>query len=740
MISKKSIKFVIMIVGIWISIAWYFYLKSNKTETIEKIITTKVVSGSIENTIKTTWTSKLVDEQEMKFNMDGEVTAVYFKAWDRIKKWDIIAQLDNKDALSTINQSQISLNNAYIELEQKIKSAKEIDLLSAENNIKSSESNLIIIEKQINNLKNEHNNSISDKEIEIANLNQEIVILELEYSNKIADFESQINSKNIDIASKESSLLVLNNELETLIKQQSKSISDLNISNNSTINNAYNDINKYIIDIDTQLNYVDNIYGFTDINKHQTVTYEKYLSAKDSSLKDKTEFAFKNVKNWVEETNIMYNNLSTDNADSESIIQVMKKLANVYNDLITLWKYASDWARNSIVSTELSQQTIDSYFNSMNSIINSSKNTFDNINNSISNIEKLSDTELQKEQNQSVIKQKELSIIDSKATIEKLNTDLLNLNNSKKLYISNYESTISQKKKYIESKLEWIIISKNSFELSLKQKYNDIDNEKRNLELQKQKLKDLKDWPDSQEIQISKNNIAKMQIQLENSKNSLDKYEIQAPFDGIIRKIDFKVWDKIVSTDSKYVYIENPNLVEITSSIDQIDIIKVKLWQKVKVVFDSYKTKEFDWIITEIDSTPISSSWVTSYTIKISIDKWEDNIYSWMTAKLYIIVESKRNILVIPTVFINSRDGKSFVNISNWERWKRTQIVTWISDSTNTEIISWLNIWDELSRIVTVSSSSSSSTTSSTNNRAIRNATWVWWWWGGWGWWFRPPN
>ncbi|MEF2175931.1 MAG: HlyD family efflux transporter periplasmic adaptor subunit [Candidatus Absconditabacteria bacterium] len=735
---KKSIKYLIIIVVMGIAIGGYLYFKTNSTDTVEKVINAKVTSGSIENTIKTTGTSKLVDEQEMKFNMDGEVTAVYFKAGDSVKKGDIIAQLDNKDALSSINQSQISLNNAYIELEQKITSTKDTDLISADNNIKSSESNIILLEEQINNIKKEQLNSINDKELEINNLNQEIQILEIEYSNKIDEYDSQIISKNLDIDSKQASLDILKNELETLIKQQNKSLNDLNISNNSTLNNAYNDIKKSIIDIDSQLNNIDVIFGITDINKHQTASYEKFLSAKDTSLKDKTEYSFIDVQIGLEEIKKLYNNLSSNDASSSSIIEVMKKVAYVYDDLITLGKYASDGAKNSIESTELSQQTIDSYYNSMNSIVNSAKSSLDNYNNSITNIVKLTDEQLQKEQNQSIIKQKELSILDSQSSLDKLKTDLINLNNTKNLYINNYETNISQKKQSIKSKQDSIIISKNTYELTIKQKSNDIINEKRNLELLKQKLQDLKDGPDNEEIQLSKNNIEKMKIQLESSKNNLDKYEIQAPFDGIIRKIDFKVGDKIVSTDSKYVYIENPNLVEITSTIDQIDIVNVKLGQKVKVIFDSYKNKEFEGIISEIDSTPVSSSGVTSYTITISIDKGEDNIYSGMTAKLYIIIASKENILLIPSVFINKKDNKSFVNTGNGQRGSRTEIKTGISDSTNTEILSGLNLGDNISRTVTVSTSSTATSTNSTNTRALRNATGAGGGGGTGG--FRPPN
>jgi len=40
---------------------------------------------------------------------------------------------------------------------------------------------------------------------------------------------------------------------------------------------------------------------------------------------------------------------------------------------------------------------------------------------------------------------------------------------------------------------------------------------------------------------LAKNDIAKQRLSLENTKKNLEKYQLEAPFDGVIRKIDFKV-------------------------------------------------------------------------------------------------------------------------------------------------------------------------------------------------------
>jgi len=64
----------------------------------------------------------------------------------------------------------------------------------------------------------------------------------------------------------------------------------------------------------------------------------------------------------------------------------------------------------------------------------------------------------------------------------------------------------------------------------------------------------------------------------------------------------------LTSDTDKYVYIENPDLLVISVSLDQIDIVNVKQWTKAKVIFDAFPKKEFNASIATIDYTPTETS------------------------------------------------------------------------------------------------------------------------------------
>lgn len=687
-------KIVMIVVLIWWSFWWYTYYKWKNTTTSYTLITTQVKKWSIENSIKVTWTANLVDEQQMRFNQTWKVAAVYFKDWATVKKWQIIAKLDDTDVLNSIKQSQITLSNSEIQLQQKLKPAEQKDLLSAQNNIDNAQKNITLYNEQLTNLYTERD-------------------------NKLKDIENQITSKSADIESQKNTIKLLNDQLDVLVKQWDKNVSDMNVDLKNTLETAYTDSRKYLIDADNLLLDIDEIYGISELNKNRNDSFETFLSAKNSTLKISVEDQYWKIKSKLDQTQSLYSQISDKSSDN--IKNLLNNISSLYQSLIYIWKTAADWVNSSITSTTFSQTTIDSYYSSMTQIISSSQSTYNTISTTIKNIDKLSDPTLQQQSNQNDITNKKNSIVDAQAKLTTLNNDLQALKNNLELSKKNYETQI-------------------------KQKQNDIQNTQNSLAVYKENLKDLQKWADYEEIALARNDIAKQKLSMENTKKNLEKYWLEAPFDGVIRKIDFKVWDNIVSDEEKYVYIENPNLLEITAQLDQIDVVKVSVWQKVRIVFDSYTAKEYEWSVSEINSTPATTSWVTSYTVTITMDKWKDNLYSWMTAKIYIINESKKWILIVPSTFVQKRSDKSFVLVSSWEwQTQMKEIVTWITDSTNIEVVSWLEEWDKIVRRVATTAK-----TTSTQTSLLGNGPWSWTrsgsssyrqssWWSNW-WWWMPPQ
>jgi len=340
--------------------------------------------------------------------------------------------------------------------------------------------------------------------------------------------------------------------------------------------------------------------------------------------------------------------------------------------------------------------------NSMSSYRSNTLDKVSQINNSINSLKTLTNTNILFDSNSNLLLSKEENIKNNELSIEKQE---LSIKNEEK----NYSDTIA------------------SYELIIKTKKQDIENNKTSLELTNINLEELLEWPTDDNIAKANNSIKQAKIRLETAYENLEDYLLEAPFDWVISKIDYMVWDNLINDTSKYVYIENPNLLEISVMLDQIDIVTVELNQEAIVTFDTYPTIPVKAKVYSIDTTPVKSSWVVSYEVKLVLDdsSFDKKILSWMTADLEIITESVENVIIIKTSAIKEKNKINHVTVL--ENWKEVQkeVEVWISSNWMSEIISWLSKWD---KIIIDEFVTSSTWENKSNSSSLFPGWWMWWW------------
>ncbi|EKE28725.1 MAG: hypothetical protein ACD_3C00025G0014 [uncultured bacterium (gcode 4)] len=664
----------------------HFFPKTAKSTFVT--LKAQVRKWDIEDSVQVIWTSQVVNQQKLVFSQNWTVAKVHVKEWDSIKKWQLLAELDKTDVQNSISQSQVSLSNAKIKLDQLLNPPEQKDIIKSQNDIDSTAANLSSANSSLENL-------LTDRD------------------NKLTDIQNQLEAKKGELANKKSDLALAQNDLDTLIKQESLNVSNFWISSSNTIVSAYNDARQYVIDAQGMLTSVDQIFWISWLYKNNIIDYDIYLSAKNSSYRWLTATDWNNSKSLLNDSLIKLDSLDTKKLTNENITDLLNSISKVFGSLQVLGKDASDAAQSSIPSQSLQQSQINSFYNSMLQIWSQAKSTSDKIQNTLVAVSTITPEDIKSSQSQSNIAQKRSSI------------------NNQQLSIANAQNEI-------DSTIKSIDFTRKDYENKIKQQQDSIKNLENSLKLGKANFESLMKWPTKEEIALQKNAIASQELAMMNSKTNISKYELRAPFDWVVDQNDIKVWDNIISNQQLYIYIENPNLVQLNATIDQLDVVKVNIWAKSRIVFDSFPEKTLEWIVEEINTSPTQTSWVTTYNVKITLDKWDLKIFSWMSATINIIVQSKKWVLTLPSSFIQKRRDKSFVTIEDPENkawtWTRTEIVTWISNLLNSEIVSWINEGDTVLRFVATSSWSS--------------APWslipVWWRAGGntegWGGWFRQSG
>src|SRR3989339_463245 len=224
----------------------------------------------------------------------------------------------------------------------------------------------------------------------------------------------------------------------------------------------------------------------------------------------------------------------------------------------------------------------------------------------------------------------------------------------------------------------------------------------------------------SVDVQINqqRNTVAQKQVALQKAKSALEKYELRAPFDGIVRRIDFQVGDNLLAdaNETKYVVLENPDYFIVTVQLDQVDVVHVKEGQKASIVFDALPEETFEGVIDFIDTTPIQSSGVVSYEVEIALQPTGHTILSGMTAKVEIEIDARENVVAVPNLALRAIGNSSFVVGENGERFP---VETGLSDGTYTEVLSGLQ---EGAKIQSVNVSISSNQDGERSERSSNNA------------------
>ncbi|MDD5103741.1 MAG: biotin/lipoyl-binding protein [Candidatus Peribacteraceae bacterium] len=226
----------------------------------------------------------------------------------------------------------------------------------------------------------------------------------------------------------------------------------------------------------------------------------------------------------------------------------------------------------------------------------------------------------------------------------------------------------------------------------------DLQNTLKNLDLQ---------------ILLKENEVSQKGTSLSKLKKTLEDYQIKAPFDGTVRRVDYQVGDNLLadSDEAQYIILENREYTIVTILLDQVDIVRVKVGLPAVITLDAIENRVFSGSIFEIDSTPVTSSSVVSYNVDIRIPTPTDvTILSGMTAAVEIETARKEDVLIVPNLALKWTSGKAAVQMASGES---TAVETGITDGEYTEILSGLEEGDSL---LSVNVSTSNATSSAKGN------------------------
>ena len=195
----------------------------------------------------------------------------------------------------------------------------------------------------------------------------------------------------------------------------------------------------------------------------------------------------------------------------------------------------------------------------------------------------------------------------------------------------------------------------------------------------KLKLNDLKKQIDFQSQQTQKTAAI--------SSSALNDYIVRTDIDGRVYGIN-KLEGEMATTQAPIAVVGNANQFYIELQVDEYDIAKMQIGQKVILTMDSHKGQVYEAVVKKI--YPLMDQKSKSFKIDAYFTKQPENLFPNLSAEANIVIATKEKALTIPRGYLVDNES---VLLANKEKRK---VKVGLMDYEKAEIISGINNTDEL--------------------------------------------
>lgn len=205
------------------------------------------------------------------------------------------------------------------------------------------------------------------------------------------------------------------------------------------------------------------------------------------------------------------------------------------------------------------------------------------------------------------------------------------------------------------------------------------------------------------------------QADLDSAISRLEAANMVAPFSGVITAVNIDAGDT-VNASTTAIQIVDYSVVEVSATLDEIDVPLVEIGQEAVVTLSSLSDVELSGEVSDLSTTAKTQSGVVTYSLSIRVTVPSDiKVMEGMTAYIDIITEEAANVLRVPVSAIGGTDSNPTVRVLVDGVAQERAITTGVTDGSWTEILTGLQAGEQV--IIEITSSSSSSSNTNTNNR-----------------------
>ena len=623
-IGKISALSSLLIVATLISVfVFKNYVGSDNTIVEENQQIISMQKGDLISEVSISGQLQFSTNEDLLFTSTGKISKIHVDENSTVSKGDILATLEDikiTELEKDVAQALANVETAKEALDDTREPYTNTQIATAEYQLNVTKSSLLDAKDDLNNTKTGDPTLIALKEKAISDA--KITLLKSEFdltyymqNGKKVDMDNAKSNYDIAKIAKDNSVRTLSLTKSQWTKTLEPYTEDITKYKTEYLDNlnkwfGIKTDSKYLINIDEILKSWD--ISLTQIFSEGAITRDIYLNPKDNI---KTEWDELTIYGWLHLSPTTIGNESSSKdiwitCDNTPILPVntigtvtivktcikkeLKDSWDTYNTAITTLEEKN-------IEKDKAIDTAQSTFQNKSALFRTADQTYKEI---------LSRSQTEKEE------QLKHQLTINNETLKNLQEDLLKLKNPSKLDIS--------KKEYYVKQLEA------------------DTNDKQEM------LDEMKMGGKTETINLKEAQLKNTQALLKSSQNILSGAILKAPFDGIITDIKFEEGDTI-TTNNVIINIANPNNVEFTGDVDEVDVLYLKQNLKAIIITDALKDIELDGKLFNVASASTASQGVRSFQVKISvIVPGNIKLKDGLSATARVITKAKYGINLIP--------------------------------------------------------------------------------------------
>ncbi|MFU0800033.1 MAG: HlyD family efflux transporter periplasmic adaptor subunit [Xylanivirga thermophila] len=212
----------------------------------------------------------------------------------------------------------------------------------------------------------------------------------------------------------------------------------------------------------------------------------------------------------------------------------------------------------------------------------------------------------------------------------------------------------------------------------------------------------LKNLPTSEEYETQIRNRLEKQNLLIAVQKMRESGKFTSEYNGIVNSISINDGMQ-VAANGEILSLYTGDVNTLTVSVDELDIKNVEKGQNAKITVDAIEDKTYNAKVQSISQVGEVNNGVTTYNVSLKVEG-DEQLRIGMNATAEIIVEERKDVLLLPLEALQSTQGEQYVWLytgtlpkdSGADPGKRTVVKTGLSNASYVEITDGLNSDDKV--------------------------------------------